>query len=333
MTILPKIKGFDHQGEPELRHGPDGTLELVFNFMPPMTSSGEAREAELFEQFETELSNVLGVSVTRDDRESFLITAPKSDTAEVLTNYLSTFWKAHAKPLKAAQLALPRPANAPFRNNKDFNKAARESLLPLLKPLGFKKAAGSDIHFVKKTETGSALLVLGAHQLVSFFDPYAIVFVRHDLVEEIFSPLSDDEPKYWKSRHTFFSALDIPKPEGSCKLRNPSDLSQWSESIATYLRDTGIGLIKQLGDTEVLEQRFNRMSEPPEYMHQPQGDRWASKGLILAKLLDRSNISDVAAFHRQSLSVWDVPTTYPQVEAYVLSTSKEAMISGATNDS
>lgn len=32
---LPKIKGFDRQGEPELRDDENGALELVFNFMPP----------------------------------------------------------------------------------------------------------------------------------------------------------------------------------------------------------------------------------------------------------------------------------------------------------
>jgi hypothetical protein len=45
---LPKIKGFDRQGEPELRRGENGALELVFNFMPPMTAAGEERSPELF---------------------------------------------------------------------------------------------------------------------------------------------------------------------------------------------------------------------------------------------------------------------------------------------
>jgi hypothetical protein len=29
------IQGFDSNGEPELRQGEDGGLELMFNFMPP----------------------------------------------------------------------------------------------------------------------------------------------------------------------------------------------------------------------------------------------------------------------------------------------------------
>ena len=40
---LPKIKGFDRQGEPELRHGENGALELMFNAMPPSSFSGDER--------------------------------------------------------------------------------------------------------------------------------------------------------------------------------------------------------------------------------------------------------------------------------------------------
>ena len=34
---LPVIKGFDRNGEPELRTSENGALEIVFNFMPPQT--------------------------------------------------------------------------------------------------------------------------------------------------------------------------------------------------------------------------------------------------------------------------------------------------------
>ena len=81
-SALPAIKGFDRQGEPELRAGDNGGLELVFNFMPPATASGEERAPELFEKFETVLAQVLGVRVLRDDRETFIIAAPKPGTAE-----------------------------------------------------------------------------------------------------------------------------------------------------------------------------------------------------------------------------------------------------------
>ena len=59
-ATLPKIKGFDRQGEPELRHGDNGALELVFNFMPPTTAAGEEREPELFEHFEVEFDPAPG---------------------------------------------------------------------------------------------------------------------------------------------------------------------------------------------------------------------------------------------------------------------------------
>jgi hypothetical protein len=35
------VTGFDSAGEPELRVGDDGTLEIVFNFMPPLNGADE----------------------------------------------------------------------------------------------------------------------------------------------------------------------------------------------------------------------------------------------------------------------------------------------------
>ena len=93
---LPKIKGFDRQGEPELRAGENGGLELAFNLMPPATASGEERSPELFETFEKVLSTHLGVTVTRDDRETFLIAKPDTETPAKLAAYLSSFWKEYA---------------------------------------------------------------------------------------------------------------------------------------------------------------------------------------------------------------------------------------------
>jgi hypothetical protein len=50
------IEGFDSEGEPEIRIMENGSLELVFNFMPP-TWAEETPEA--FDDFDLQLSEAL----------------------------------------------------------------------------------------------------------------------------------------------------------------------------------------------------------------------------------------------------------------------------------
>ena len=327
---LPKIRGFDRQGEPELRHGENGGLELIFNFMPPRTATGVERMPDLFEHFESVLTDVLSVKVTRDDRELFLIAEPKPETAGRLANYLDTFWRDHAKPLSKSLATVPRAANAPFRNAKDFRAAALEQLAPVLKPLGFKKAAGPEIAFKIKTASGRATLVIWAHEFSTHYEPSASVFIWNELIERIYAPFSGMEEKYWPLIHTLYQKLDFPAPEGGYRLRRPSDARAYAAGLADYLRIDGLALIGGLGEPAGLEQKFNDQSlERAYYLDEPQGDQVASKGLILARLLGRPDIEAIAAWHRMQLAKWDVETPYPRVEAMVLSVSRDEMLETA----
>jgi hypothetical protein len=85
------VKGFDSSGEPEISISDDGSLQLIFCFMPPLNGKDEPDESELWDVFETVLSKKLGVEVLRDDREVFLIPNPNTDTKDVLINYLENF--------------------------------------------------------------------------------------------------------------------------------------------------------------------------------------------------------------------------------------------------
>lgn len=84
-----KLSGFDSEGDPEIRVEEDGALMLVFNFMPP--SDFEDRALGLYDAFDTEISDAIGVPVLWDDREVFRIAAPRPDTIARLTSFITNY--------------------------------------------------------------------------------------------------------------------------------------------------------------------------------------------------------------------------------------------------
>ena len=84
------VSGFDPEGEPEIRQMSDGTLKVVFNFMPP--SYAEDEEAK-YADFEKLLEQAVGVPVLREDREFFLIQNPQSDTSDKVKAFLEGYRK------------------------------------------------------------------------------------------------------------------------------------------------------------------------------------------------------------------------------------------------
>lgn len=98
LNLLPgerlEIKGFDSLGEPTITREVNGSLALTFNFMPPDNGAYEENlYMDIFDNFDTELSKVLGIEVVWEDREFFNIPSPKKDTIDILKNYLENFWK------------------------------------------------------------------------------------------------------------------------------------------------------------------------------------------------------------------------------------------------
>jgi len=85
--VIP-LSGFDSDGEPEIRLMPDGSLYLVFNFMPPTWAEADP---EPFDTFDKTLQAAIGVPVVWEDREFFLIQKPAPDTTERITKFLQTF--------------------------------------------------------------------------------------------------------------------------------------------------------------------------------------------------------------------------------------------------
>ena len=86
------LAGFDAAGEPELRLMKNGHLYIVFNFMPP----SDCEDDSVFDTFDEELADALGVEVDWEDRECFLVQSPRSDTVERATAFLSSYRKNQA---------------------------------------------------------------------------------------------------------------------------------------------------------------------------------------------------------------------------------------------
>lgn len=318
----PRIKGFDRQGEPELRLGDSGALELIFNFMPPMTAAGEERYPEIFETFEAELTKVLGVPVARDDREHFIIAAPKADTADTLAAYLSNFWKEHAKALSSR----PAGPDAPFRSAKEFLAAAHQCLKAPFASLGFKKRAGQQLDFARKAPFGEHFVNIYADNFGLPYRHIVTLSVVDDRVERPYVQLAGIEDKYARNLRTASHLLTVTESEPTKyglnerpDIRRPSDLAAWAPKLITELKRTGFPWFDASGDLGNLAAPFNDLSSPlPEFGD----DRTACLGVILARLTGAGNIADIAAYHRKCLAKLEIPMSFPKIEAFVIKASQ-----------
>jgi hypothetical protein len=85
-----KLTGFDPKGDPVIRVMGDGSLLIVFNFMPPsFVPDGEGMGP--FADFDKQLERAAGVPVVWDDREVFVIQKPKRDTVERLRKFIESY--------------------------------------------------------------------------------------------------------------------------------------------------------------------------------------------------------------------------------------------------
>ena len=87
VNVIP-IMGFDPDGEPEIRVMADGSLYVVFNFMPP---SWAENDPDPFDDFDQQLARATGLTVEWPDRECFRIERPAKDTVERLQRFLAAY--------------------------------------------------------------------------------------------------------------------------------------------------------------------------------------------------------------------------------------------------
>ena len=82
------LSGFDPEGEPEIREMADGSLYVVFNFMPP---SWAEDDPDPFDDFDKQLAKAVGLPVQWEDREFFRIERPATDTVERIRRFLAEY--------------------------------------------------------------------------------------------------------------------------------------------------------------------------------------------------------------------------------------------------
>src|SRR5512142_2536357 len=87
------VSGFDPAGEPEIRRFSDGSLQVVFDFMPPSFVEDESGWVDLgrYRKLDEEMARATGTDVVWDDREFFSIEHPREDTVERLRQFLAAY--------------------------------------------------------------------------------------------------------------------------------------------------------------------------------------------------------------------------------------------------
>ena len=90
------LAGFEPEAEPVLREMRDGSLLLVFAFIPPRVIAGEPAKARRFslDTFGAKVGKAAGAPVVWDDKEIFVVQRPRADTAERIRKFLQGFWAA-----------------------------------------------------------------------------------------------------------------------------------------------------------------------------------------------------------------------------------------------
>lgn len=87
------VSGFDPDGEPVIKRWSDGAMWIHFEAMPPFFAEDNGTEGS-FEDFETKIQNAIGVRVSREDREVFVIPNPQPDTAAKAKAWLESYHSA-----------------------------------------------------------------------------------------------------------------------------------------------------------------------------------------------------------------------------------------------
>jgi hypothetical protein len=83
-----RLEGFDSEGEPEIWIMEDGSLSVMFNFMPPTWAEDDP---DSFDDFDQQLATAIEVEVEWEDREVFRIETPLADTIERIRTFLINY--------------------------------------------------------------------------------------------------------------------------------------------------------------------------------------------------------------------------------------------------
>lgn len=188
---LLRVPGFDPEGEAVVQQMPDGSLWLILNCMPP--SDAADSEAELFNEFGLRLQEAIGVPVVWDDRERFVVPAPREDTPERIAQFLTTCRRGRSSA--AAKKAAKSPRAATLSRLGD-----------LFQPAGFRRGKGSS--FSRSIPQGRQVVSMAWIDRKPECQFTLTLGIRLDAVEELAIPLLGIPPDYTAETLTTLTQLE-----------------------------------------------------------------------------------------------------------------------------
>lgn len=87
-----QLSGFDPNGEPVIRVMADGSLHVVFEFMPPSFAE-DVDDLGPFKDFDKQMERAIGVPVAWEDREVFMIRQSNADTVDKIRAFVEGYRK------------------------------------------------------------------------------------------------------------------------------------------------------------------------------------------------------------------------------------------------
>ncbi len=290
------LKGFDPAGEPEIRLLHDGTLYVVFNFMPP--SFCDKNNLGGFDNFDRQLEEAVGVPVVWEDRELLCIAKSEPDTIARLQRFIQDYRKTHTKPEPSWGKALVR-------------QRIFDSLVSVVSTSGF-RLKKSESAFVRKIPEGKQTISISLIDYSPKFLLATPVCIRLDTVESIFNMFSGSPPKYHAITVTSITQLEY-FTSGRRKeyaIANEAELSNVQAKLSTVVTEKIIPLLNEVQDCLALDKLLNAESNlepnvrriPFDSSHHPAG---AMSAVIVAHLAKNPDFEQIVSGFQQEMSLFD----------------------------
>lgn len=288
------LKGFDPSGEPEIRLLQNGTMYVVFNFMPP--SFRDESNSGSFDNFDCQLEEAVGVPVVWEDRELFYIERPETDTIDRLRRFIQDYRMSPGK----AEPSWGKPLVRQQINNYSASAIAASGFR-------LKKSAGV---FVRKIPGGRQTICISLVDYNPKFILATPVCIRLDAVESIFNLFSGCLPKYHAMTETtitqleYFTSGRLRKYE----VENETELANALADLSAAMTEKIIPLLNELQDCCALEKLVSAQSKLQPQIRRVQFDSTqhpsgAMHAVILAHLAENPDFEQIVSRFQQELNL------------------------------
>lgn len=228
-----ELTGFDPDGEPEIRIMADGSLYVVFNFMPPSYANDEGDFSDFDKQFE----QAAGVPVLWDDREVFVIFQPQKDTISRIRTFIEGYRRKN------------RNKNVRGRwTTSEVRRQIVDALNPVLNPAGFRFKKKSEA-FVRKLEGDERGRQEFGIPLFEYHPLYKFSFVlciRLDAVQEIVNRFAGVLAEDYGDTMTSCTQLEyFDLPEHEYQVHSEAELAAVMPGICAMVREKVIPFFDQ----------------------------------------------------------------------------------------